>query len=113
MIDGEQISEADFAGLAAQDASVMQQALQGTFGSLTHFEVLTSLAFRHFQRKQVNMQHSRLLLFPHACTWFLQSGQKSVQLWQVLHSLQPSSAPFGCKATVSVVDAYQHLRCYY
>ena len=31
----------------------MQQALQGSFGSLSHFEVLTSLAFKHFQRKQV------------------------------------------------------------
>ncbi|KAL3150534.1 hypothetical protein ABBQ32_000350 [Trebouxia sp. C0010 RCD-2024] len=55
MINGQQISEADFAGLAALDASVMQHALQGTFGSLTHFEVLTSLAFRHFQRKQVQL----------------------------------------------------------
>ena len=54
-IDGEQISQAEFAGLAAQDASVMQQALQGAFGPLTHFEVLTALAFKHFQRKQVRI----------------------------------------------------------
>lgn len=53
VIDGAQISETDFAGLAAQDSPVMQQALQGSFGSLSHFEVLTSLAFKHFQRKQV------------------------------------------------------------
>lgn len=53
MIDGAQISETDFAGLAAHDSSVMQQALQGAFGALSHFEVLTSLAFKHFQRKQV------------------------------------------------------------
>lgn len=53
MIDGAQISETDFAGLAAQDSSVMQQAVQGAFGSLSHFEVLTSVAFKHFQRKQV------------------------------------------------------------
>lgn len=53
MVDGAQISKAEFAGLAAQDSSVMQQALQGAFGPVTHFEVLTALAFQYFQRKQV------------------------------------------------------------
>lgn len=57
MLDGAQISETDFVGLAAQDSSVMQQALQGAFGALSHFEVLTSLAFKHFQRKQVFESH--------------------------------------------------------
>ena len=52
-IDGEKISEADYAGLAAQDSAVMQQVLTGSFGSLSHFELLTALAFKYFQRNKV------------------------------------------------------------
>ncbi len=52
-IDGEKIPEVDYAGLAAQDSAVMQQALEGSFGSLSHFEVLTALAFKYFQRNKV------------------------------------------------------------
>ncbi len=52
-INEEKISEADYAGLAAQDSAVMQQALTGSFGSLSHFEVLTALAFKYFQRNKV------------------------------------------------------------
>jgi len=59
-INREQISEADYAGLAAQDSAVMQQALAGSFGSLSHFEVLTALAFKHFQRNKV--QHAFFLI---------------------------------------------------
>lgn len=104
MIDGQQISEADFADLAAQDASVMQQALQGTFGSLTHFEVLTSLAFRHFQRKQV--QHATQppsvigsVSLHIVAIW----AEASVQRWQVfafpatqLSSIWLQSYSFSC-----------------
>ncbi|DBA93106.1 TPA: hypothetical protein ACH3X2_003424 [Trebouxia sp. C0005] len=33
----------------------MQQALTGSFGSLSHFEVLTALAFKYFQRNKVQL----------------------------------------------------------
>lgn len=56
-VDGEKITEEEYAGLAAQDSSVMQQALAGKFGKLSHFEVLTALAFRHFQLSKVQQQH--------------------------------------------------------
>ncbi|KAA6423036.1 MAG: folylpolyglutamate synthase-like [Trebouxia sp. A1-2] len=54
-INREKISEADYTGLAAQDPAVMQQALTGSFGSLSHFEVLTALAFKYFQRNKVQL----------------------------------------------------------
>lgn len=54
-IDGEPILQPDYNALAAQDAEVMQQAIQGSFGSVTHFEVLTALAFQHFQRQKVQL----------------------------------------------------------
>lgn len=65
-IDREKISEADYAGLAAQDSAVIQQALTGSFGSLSHFEVLTALAFRHFQRNKVQYASlwTRLKILP-------------------------------------------------
>ena len=52
-IDGKPISQPDYNDLAAEDAEVMQQAMQGSFGSVTHFEVLTALAFQHFRRQKV------------------------------------------------------------
>ena len=53
VVDGKPISQPDYNALAAQDAEVMQQAMQGAFGSVTHFEVLTALAFQHFHRETV------------------------------------------------------------
>ena len=64
-VNEEKISEADYAGLSAQDSAVMQQALEGSFGSLSHFEVLTALAFKYFQRNKV--QHASILTIVQQC----------------------------------------------
>ena len=92
-IDGAHVCEEEFAGLAAQDSSVMQEALQGAFGSLSHFEVLTSLAFKHFQRKQVIQSPTALYL----CLCF--SHHVAVSSLQSGKSLPPLAlCAFLCKA---------------
>jgi dihydrofolate synthase / folylpolyglutamate synthase len=56
-IDGNLISEADFAAAMAEVKPFIESMKQDTsFRQLTYFEALTALAFAYFQKKQVDFQ---------------------------------------------------------
>ena len=52
-VGGVPISDADFDGLAAPHAGAVEAAQAREGGALSHFEILTALAFKHFQEQQV------------------------------------------------------------
>lgn len=112
MIDGAQISETDFAGLAAHDSSVMQQALQGAFGALSHFEVLTSLAFKHFQRKQVlESTASRLCQQHYVCVCVFSTTLHFYHCKSAKSMLSLTSCLALCKANACTLQ-YSPLKLY-
>lgn len=56
-VDGQQISESEFAGLTEMIKPEVEAVnAQGDFGELTTFEILTALAFAHFRDKKVAYQ---------------------------------------------------------
>jgi dihydrofolate synthase / folylpolyglutamate synthase len=56
-INGEMISEVDFAALVAEIKSIVESVNeQAIFGKLTTFEILTAVVFTYFQKKRVDFQ---------------------------------------------------------
>lgn len=53
-IDGRPIASTDFDGLASAGVSAAQAALGDNYSNVTHFEMVTALALRHFQQQKVN-----------------------------------------------------------
>lgn len=52
-VNGQPISEAAFDALIAAQQPLLDRAREAEGGALSHFEVLTALAYRHFQDAQV------------------------------------------------------------
>lgn len=63
-INGEPISEDSFNGLISDLEAVLIRAQEQEEGALSHFEVMTALAFKHFQKQQVTLLITNL---PHDC----------------------------------------------
>lgn len=53
-VNSSNISNADFQQLVPQIAKELQQSLLGGKSKVTHFELLTALAFQHFNNQQVS-----------------------------------------------------------
>ena len=51
-VSGDPISEADFDDLVRQHEQTLLQCREQEASALSHFEVTTALAFKHFQQKQ-------------------------------------------------------------
>ncbi|KAK9830189.1 hypothetical protein WJX72_010195 [[Myrmecia] bisecta] len=54
-IDSMPVSEADFDALVLSHKDILQRAAEQEQGQLSHFEVVTALAFEHFQNAQIDI----------------------------------------------------------
>ena len=58
-IDGKAISEASFDGLISSLEADLVRAREEEGSALSHFEVMTALAFKHFQDQQVTFSFTQ------------------------------------------------------
>ncbi len=54
-VDAEPISEAAFDDLVKQQEQTLLQCREQEASALSHFEVMTALAYKHFQQQKVRM----------------------------------------------------------